>query len=212
MSQDTTILAIEAAIGGGSISLIAGGCEVANWLGDAQVAKAENLLPNIADLLRENGASLRDLDLIAVSAGPGSFTGIRIGIATALGLKTGLGCPMASESVLKAMAYVEKNAESVIAAVPAGRNMVCLQEIERSALHISDESGPRAMADIEFVQYVESTTATSTATFLLHEALFEAVEPSPKVLNMGRDMAYFLGTACSVRPEYVAEPLFISKA
>ena len=43
---------------------------------------SENLMPLIDELLKRNGIGLKDIDLIAVSVGPGSFTGIRIGIAS----------------------------------------------------------------------------------------------------------------------------------
>ena len=91
-------LAIESAIRGGSVSLIGDGVEIANWIGSADVSKAEDLLADIDLMLGANGLTIHDVGHVAVSAGPGSFTGIRIGIATALGLETGLGIPMSSIS------------------------------------------------------------------------------------------------------------------
>ena len=75
-----TILAIESAIAGGSLSLIRGDVELGNWIGRADVSRAEEILVNIDAMLTACGVSKHDLDLIAVSAGPGSFTGIRIGM------------------------------------------------------------------------------------------------------------------------------------
>src|SRR5687768_3236700 len=99
-----TILAIESAISGGSLSLIVDGSEAGHWIGTSGVSKAEELLVNIDHLLNKHCTLRAEIDLIAVSAGPGSFTGIRIGLATALGLKAGLQVSMASGSVLKAIA------------------------------------------------------------------------------------------------------------
>src|SRR6187399_2051582 len=120
------VLSIESAISGGSVSLIVDGAEVANWIGSAGVSKAEELLVNIDHLLNTNDLTARDLDLVTVSAGPGSFTGIRIGLATALGLKAGLGIEMSSESALIALASQQPSMHAdLLIAVPVGRNAVC---------------------------------------------------------------------------------------
>jgi tRNA threonylcarbamoyladenosine biosynthesis protein TsaB len=52
------------------------------------------LLPRILELLGRQGASLRDLTGVGVAIGPGSFTGLRVGVALAKGLAAGLGCPI----------------------------------------------------------------------------------------------------------------------
>src|SRR5690606_24525607 len=55
---------------------------------------AERLFPAIAELLGRNGAGYRDLERIAVTTGPGSFTGVRIGLSAARGLGLALGIPV----------------------------------------------------------------------------------------------------------------------
>lgn len=66
---------------------------------------AGRILPIIDTLLEMAGTQKDELDLIAVGCGPGSFTGIRIGIATAKGLSMALGCPVVGISSLDALAY-----------------------------------------------------------------------------------------------------------
>ena len=66
---------------------------------------AGRLLPMIDYLLTLNNVDRRDIGLIAVGSGPGSFTGIRIGIATARGLARAIGCPLMGISTLDALAY-----------------------------------------------------------------------------------------------------------
>src|SRR5260221_10920667 len=118
---------VESAIRGGSISVISDGGEVAGWIGSDSVSKAEDLLPNIDRLLASNELAVSEINILAVSAGPGSFTGIRIGIATALGLSRSLDIELRTISVLKAMAFCSAVREDFVAAVPVGRNAVCVQ-------------------------------------------------------------------------------------
>ena len=66
---------------------------------------SETLLPMVESLLGFLNLSISDVELFAVSAGPGSFTGIRIGVATLKGLAFGSGKPCVGVSTLEAMAY-----------------------------------------------------------------------------------------------------------
>ncbi len=66
---------------------------------------SNRLLPALEWLLQQTGVVLSQIDLIGVSCGPGSFTGIRIGLATGKGLAFGLGIPVASVPTLDALAH-----------------------------------------------------------------------------------------------------------
>lgn len=66
---------------------------------------AGELLPIIDSLFSRSGIEKSEITLIASGIGPGSFTGIRIGIATAKGLSMALGCPLAGISTLDALAF-----------------------------------------------------------------------------------------------------------
>ena len=104
MEKSKIVLAIEAAIRGGSVSLLDGETEILSWHGVTLVSRAEDLLVNISGILEQSGFDKSQIDMIAVSNGPGSFTGIRIGLATALGLKNSLGIPCFGVSLLAAVA------------------------------------------------------------------------------------------------------------
>ena len=207
--RDNIILAIESAICGGSISLLKNGREVANWIGSSNVSKAEDLLVNIDTILTSANISRHDIDLVAVSAGPGSFTGIRIGLATALGLKAGLGIEMASDSALKAMVWRKNTGETLIAALPVGRNSVCIQTFRTDNGEPVALDEPRTLADDGFFEFLDNEKDTS---FVIHGDLYEKYEGVPRITNFGVNIAFAIGASCAEHPGVVTEPLFISKA
>ncbi len=70
---------------------------------------AQILLPNIEKILKDSSLQLEDLDGIALSIGPGSFTGLRIGLATAKGLCFASGKPLLSVSTLDGLVYFNRS-------------------------------------------------------------------------------------------------------
>jgi tRNA threonylcarbamoyladenosine biosynthesis protein TsaB len=89
---------------------------------------SEELLPAIERCLAAAGTRLTDCGRIAVCAGPGSFTGIRIGLATAWGLGRAAGIPVETVSTLEALAETERDrgSSTVAAALDAGRGEIVL--------------------------------------------------------------------------------------
>lgn len=88
---------------------------------NAGLTHSETLLPMIKNVMGEH--KINELDAIAITAGPGSFTGVRIGVATAKGLAFNNNVPCISVSTLEAIAYnfIDKNA--IICAVMDARRM-----------------------------------------------------------------------------------------
>jgi tRNA threonylcarbamoyladenosine biosynthesis protein TsaB len=79
-----------------------------------RTSRAVTVLEDIDALLRQAGAHTRELEGIAVGIGPGSFTGVRVGLATARGLALALGAPVAGVSTLDALAAGAPGALPVI--------------------------------------------------------------------------------------------------
>jgi tRNA threonylcarbamoyladenosine biosynthesis protein TsaB len=77
-------------------------------------SRAQTLLEDVDALLRQGGARPTDVDALAVGVGPGSFTGVRVGLATARGLALALGVPVAGVSTLAALAAGAPGAMPVI--------------------------------------------------------------------------------------------------
>src|SRR5438105_15179196 len=79
-----------------------------------RVSRAQLLLEDVDALLRQGGAHPRDLDGVVVGVGPGSFTGVRIGLAAARGLALSLDLPGAGVSTLAALAAGAPGAVPVV--------------------------------------------------------------------------------------------------
>ena len=79
-----------------------------------RTSRAATLLEDVDALLRQGGAHAQELDALAVGIGPGSFTGVRVGLATARGLAFALELPVAGVSTLDALAAGAPGATPVI--------------------------------------------------------------------------------------------------
>jgi tRNA threonylcarbamoyladenosine biosynthesis protein TsaB len=90
---------------------------------DKGYSHAERLHVYIDTVLKEAGVTSHNLDAIAVSKGPGSYTGLRIGVSTAKGLSYALEKPLISISTLKALAYQVKIDDGVIVSMLDARRM-----------------------------------------------------------------------------------------
>jgi tRNA threonylcarbamoyladenosine biosynthesis protein TsaB len=98
------VLGIETSTTSVSVALVERGQVILERAHDRPKQSAERLLPLIAELLSEAGWHRTSLERLGVSVGPGSFTGLRVGIACAQGLSLGLGVPLVGVSSLRAMA------------------------------------------------------------------------------------------------------------
>ena len=149
--DEKLILALETAVGSGSLALLRGRTLVAVSTGSLlQPARAEDVLKAIRELLDGAGYTLKDLSLIAVSTGPGSYSGIRIGLATAIGLKNALGIECTGVSVLEAIANSSTASGKVVAAVPVGKNDVAWQTFEISNGIATATSEPKLSSLVGF--------------------------------------------------------------
>lgn len=98
------ILALDTTAVTASVALLEDNCVIASFSVHNKLTHSEKLLKMIDDVLVNSSYSVDDIDLIAVSVGPGSFTGVRIGVATAKGLAFGRNIPIVGVSALEAMA------------------------------------------------------------------------------------------------------------
>lgn len=98
------MLALETATARPSAALVRDGSVLSARRGDGSCEHAEALLPLVDGCLREAGVALSDVEAFAIAIGPGSFTSLRIGVATLKGLAFGTDLPVAAVSTLATLA------------------------------------------------------------------------------------------------------------
>ena len=100
-----TILSFESSAKAASVALVRDGELIAQYSQCCALTHSRTLLPMAEDMLKNTELTFSDVDLLACAYGPGSFTGIRIGVATVKGLSWALEKPCVGVSTLEAMAW-----------------------------------------------------------------------------------------------------------
>lgn len=121
------VLAIETATRAGSVALARGNEVLCAAVGDAMASHSHDLISSVDNILQRAAVKLTDVDLFAAAAGPGSFTGLRIGLATVKSFAICTGKRCAGVSTLAAIAHAAGESETTISLLPAGRGEVFAQ-------------------------------------------------------------------------------------
>jgi tRNA threonylcarbamoyladenosine biosynthesis protein TsaB len=191
-SEPTYILALESAIAEGSAALIAHGSAIAHTRVANGCSRAEKIISVVADLLDGAGLARTDLDLIAVSTGPGSYSGIRIGMSTAIGLANALNVPCAGVSVLQAMAHASNLQGAYIAAVPVGKNDVAWQKFGAPGPG-SSNAAEMSSSESFIIELGKRPSITLFAHTDLLPRISDKLPAMTRLVDAGRGMAEFVG-------------------
>jgi tRNA threonylcarbamoyladenosine biosynthesis protein TsaB len=116
--SDPLVLAVESATSRLSVALLRGETLLAEGSPDDPGHHAERILPLIDAVLERAGCRASDPDAFAVSIGPGSFTSLRVGLATVKGLAFGSGRPVVAVPTLEALAFASLSKRSSLPRVP----------------------------------------------------------------------------------------------
>lgn len=130
------ILAMDTALDACSVAILHGNDVLAASFEKRKRGHAETLLPLIKSLMNEAGLQFSDLDMIATTVGPGTFTGLRIGLAAARGISLASGLPCVGITTLEALAAsvpsaIAKN-KIILASADARRKEVYLQQFHQT--------------------------------------------------------------------------------
>lgn len=119
------ILAIETTGAFASVALMEDDRLMGHVKGNDRFSHLQNLMPQVEEVTRNNQLQIGDIDAIAVSCGPGSFTGIRIGVSSARALAQILDIPCVAVSSLEALAMRAAGTEADITADSEDRVLIC---------------------------------------------------------------------------------------
>ena len=120
------LLALETTAKAASCAVLDNGVPLATAWQATGLTHSRTLLPMVEDMLKNSELKLQDMDAIAVAAGPGSFTGLRIGIAGVKGLAWAADKPCVPVSTLEAMAWPLCHLEGII---------VCAMDARRQQIY-----------------------------------------------------------------------------
>ena len=176
------ILAFDCAVAGLSVAVVHEGRRRAA-LTETGREQSARLLPAVDSVVRQAGLAPRDLTLIAVTMGPGSFTGVRVGLAAAHGLAIGLGIPLAgfaTTSVLLAQAPMESRLRVAVIDSRLGDWFCALEDEQQSFLVSAQGLGERLQGRPSVLigsgaQPLADQLARAGVNTVGHEALPDAV-------------------------------------
>jgi tRNA threonylcarbamoyladenosine biosynthesis protein TsaB len=174
------VLAVDTTGAHGSVGIVEDG-ELLGLIGTREQSPrhAESLLPTIEHLLRLQALRLEQIDGFAVAVGPGSFTGLRIGIAAVEGLSFATGKPAAGVSALEATAHRFRHAEGlVVPLIEAYRGEVYGAAYRARKGSLDLEVEPSCAAAAAFLESLPETPLLVAGTALLrHRETIRAHAP-----------------------------------
>ena len=138
------VLAIDTTLGACSAAVLDDGAVLASVSEPMQRGHQERLAPLVAETMAAAGLGFGELDRIGVTVGPGSFTGLRVGLAFAKGFALALDIPCVGIGALEALAASHPDDGVTAAVVDAGRGQIYLQLFDTGAAR-----GPPEVAALE---------------------------------------------------------------
>jgi len=196
-TAQTHILAIDTATNSGGAALSRNGEVIASLMVKAPLKYAEKILYLVDFLLDQHKLKLEEMDCFAVANGPGSFTGLRIGIATVKGFCQGLNKPVVGISTLEALAYRFRWAHSRVAPmIDARRNQIYGAVFESNGSRIEVEQKEQVSSPAQWLKEISGQECLFVGDGAqLYKETILAVYPEARVLETDN---WVLETLCQI--------------
>lgn len=195
------LLAIDTACAACSAALWVDGVVVSSRLREMVRGQAEALMPMVAEVMREAEADFAALDLVAVTIGPGSFTGLRTGLAAARGLALARSLPLIGVTTTESIALAAYRL-----ATEAGprRPITVVLNSRREDLYVQHFTAELVPVDVPFTAMPEEIARTAAKNGVIFAG--DATDQIMDIVRAGSyspDLSYFPVTASDAI--YVAE-------
>jgi tRNA threonylcarbamoyladenosine biosynthesis protein TsaB len=154
------------------------------------------LIPTLAAALAKAGKQKSEISLFAVASGPGSFTGLRVGLGTVKALAEALRVPVVAISVLEGIAFGSKKQGTVIAALDAQRNEVYLGEYEVANSGSTKSVNEELATMPDFLTWLSARNpvpVTYTPDETIETHVRDAGSPVERIARPGADLYARLG-------------------
>lgn len=170
------ILSVDSSSVSASVSITENGITLAESFINNGLTHSQTLMPMVEKTLKDSGVSIKDIDLFAITNGPGSFTGVRIGIASVKGMADALNKKCMVISTLEAIAEPLKNEDSIACAVMDARcNQVYTAIFENGKRLCEDKAVLIDELGVELKNYNKKVVFIGDGSVLCYEKLKDIV-------------------------------------
>lgn len=153
---------------------------------------SENLMPLIAELFERNKLNLQEINLIAVCVGPGSFTGIRIGIASIKAIAEVYKIPVAQVTSLEALAQSTKKMETIVSLIDARNNQVYAGIFDKNINLKEDYVADDINIILEKLQKYKNIIFVGNGAIVHKELIMKKIK-NPEFSENNNKNSYFVG-------------------
>ena len=188
------VLAIDSSGLTATVAIVEDDQTIAEYTTNYKKTHSQTLLPMIDEMVRMVDADLAEIDALAVAGGPGSFTGLRIGSATAKGLGLALDKPLIHVPTVDAMAYSLYGCEDIICPIMDARRKQVYTGLYSFSHKKMEENDDGSLYDEPVFQVLRMQMAVPVEELIRH-------------LNVYRRRVVFLGDGVPVYKEMLAEGL-----
>ena len=206
------ILSVDTTTGICSVAIISPGKEPIEIIEETASKQAEMLVPMIEQVLADASLEYKDIDLLVSTIGPGSFTGLRIGIAAIKGISIATKIPAVGVNTLETMAWQGRSHKNITAVLNAMRGQVYTQSF-RHIDNVFQKTSEPELIQVEDLSNHQSpitnnyVVCTNCANLIKHNA--EVIDVVPKASTAGELALHKKNTGdklLGLEPLYIRKP------